>query len=130
MIFTMTSRCTSRIRKLARRAAYPVFVCGSLALCVACFCAAKDRLAPVNLFPRLQAGQSLAYQISYHSDKHIKTDSAVIVATPADSNKVDVNALLRLEIIGVRDQADRAVIRARTRFQVLNSDCHFRDPGF
>ncbi len=130
MIFTMTSRCTSRIRKLARRAAYPVFVCGSLALCVACFCAAKDRLAPVNLFPRLQAGQALAYQISYHNDKHIKTESSIIVATPADSAKTDVNALLRLEILGVQAQGDRAIIRARTKFEVLASDSHLKTPGF
>jgi hypothetical protein len=84
----------------------------------------------VNLFPRLQAGQTLSYQISYHSDKHIKTQSSVIVATPADSAKIDVNALLRLEILGVRAQGNRAVIHARTRFEVLDSDSHFKTPEF
>jgi hypothetical protein len=94
------------------------------------FCAAKNRPAPVNLFPRLQAGQTLAYQISYHSDKQVKTKSSVIVATPADSAKIDVNALLRLEILGVQAQGDRAIIRARTKFEVLDSDSHFKTPGF
>jgi len=126
----MASRWTSRIRKVARRAAYPACVGTSIALFVISFCAAKNRPAPVNLFPRLQAGQNLAYQISYHSDKHIKTQGAVIVATPADSAKIDVNALLRLEILGVRTQGNRAVIRARTKFEVLDSDSHFKTPGF
>jgi len=61
-----------------------------------------------NLFPRLKAGQTFAYQISYHSDKQIKTESNVIVATPADSAKIDVNALLSLEILAVQAQGDRA----------------------
>jgi hypothetical protein len=78
----------------------------------------------------VHAGQNLAYQISYHSDKHIKTDSSVIVATPADSAKIDVNALLRLEVLGVQAQADRALIRARTKFEVLDSDSLFKTPGF
>src|SRR5882762_5022903 len=124
----MANRWT--IRSVVRRATYPVSVCGGLALFLACFCAAKNRPAPVNLFPRLQAGQTLSYQISYHSDKHIKTQSSVIVATPADSAKIDVNVLLRLEILGVRAQGTRAVIRARTRFEVLDSDSHFKAPEF
>src|SRR5260221_11964490 len=110
MIFTMTSRCTSRIRKLARRAAYPVFVCGSLALCLACFCAAKDRPAPVNLFPRLQAGQTLAYPISYHNDKHIKTESSLIVAPPPDFANHDVNAVRRLQILIVTEKREPATL--------------------
>src|SRR5882762_87691 len=122
----MANRWT--IRSVVRRATYPVSVCGGLALFLACFCAAKNRPAPVNLFPRVQAGQTLSYQISYHSDKHIKTESAVIVASPADSAKIDVNALLRLEVLGVQAQGDRAVIRARTKFEVLDSDSHFKVP--
>jgi hypothetical protein len=84
----------------------------------------------VNLFPRLQVGQAFSYQISYHSDKQVKTKSSVIVATPADSAKFDVNALLRLEILGVQAQGDRAIIRARTKFEVLDSDSHSKTPGF
>jgi hypothetical protein len=91
-------------------------------------CAAKDRTQRINVFPRFHAGQTLAYQISYHSDKHVRTQSSVIVAAPDDSAKVDVNALLRLEILGVQEQGDRAVIRARTQFVVLNSDSRFNVP--
>jgi hypothetical protein len=107
-------------------AKYLVFVFLSLALFAVFVCDAKDRPKRVSLFPRLQAGQTLAYQISYHSDKHVKTESSVIVATPDDSAKVDVNALLRLEILGVRAKGERAVIQARARFEVLNSDSHFK----
>jgi len=111
---------------LTRRTKY--CVCGSIALLAMSVCASKDRPERVNLFPRLRAGQTLAYQISYHSDKHIKTESPVIVATPDDSAKVDVNALLRLEVLGVQAQGDRAIIHARTQFEVLDSDSHFTVP--
>src|SRR5260370_19257351 len=116
-------------RNLARRAKYCGVVYGSIGLLAACLVAAKDRLSRVNLFPRLQAGQTLAYQISYHSDKHVKTESRVIVAAPNDSAKIDVNALLRLEILAVQAQGDRAVIHARTEFEVLDSDTHFKVPN-
>jgi hypothetical protein len=91
-------------------------------------CDAKEHATRVSLFPRVQAGQTFAYQISYHSDKHVKTESAVIVATPDDSAKVDVSALLRLEVLGVQASGGRAVIHARTTFQVLDSNLHFRTP--
>src|SRR5260370_14469226 len=116
-------------RNLARRAKYCGVAYGSIVLLAACLVAEKDRLARVNRFPRLQAGQTLAYQISYHSDKHVKTESRVIVAAPDDSAKIDVNALLRLEVLAVQAQGDRAVIHARTQFEVLNSDSHFKVPN-
>src|SRR5882762_8077038 len=116
------------ILSLATRARYPFAVCGLIALLVMPLCAANERPAPVNLFPRLKAGQTFSYQISYHSDKQIKTESNVIVATPANSAKIDVNALLSLEILGVQAQGDRAVIHARTRFEVLNSDTRLKVP--
>src|SRR5258708_1396574 len=62
MIFAMARRWATHICNLASRATYLVSVCGLIALFLACLCAAKNRPAPVNLFPRLQAGQSLAYQ--------------------------------------------------------------------
>jgi hypothetical protein len=95
----------------------------------ACFVAAKDRPARINLFPRLQAGQTLAYQISYHSDKHVRTESRVVAATPDDSARIDVNALLRLEVLSVQAHGDRAVIHARTKVEVLDSDSHFKVPN-
>jgi len=116
-------------RTLARRAKDYASVYGSIALLATCVCAAKGRPERVNLFPRLQAGQTLAYQISYHSDKHVKTESRVIVAAPDDSVKIDVNAFLRLEVLGVQVQGGRAVIHARANFQVLDSDSHFKVPN-
>ena len=110
------------------RAKYFVHAFGSLALFAGFVCNAKGRPERVNFFPRLQAGQTLAYQISYHSDKHVKTESSVIVATPDDTAKVDVNALVRLEVLGVQAQGQRAVIHARTRFEILGSDFRFKMP--
>src|ERR1700686_194156 len=106
---------------------FPPVLC-LLALLAVFVCDAKDRPKRVNLFPRLQAGQTFAYQISYHSDKHVKTESSVIVATPDDSAKVDVNALLRLEVLGVQAKGERAFIHARALFEVLNSDSLFKVP--
>src|SRR6266851_86053 len=116
-------------RNLARRAKYCGVVYGSIVLLAVCVVAAKDRLARVNLFPRLQAGQTLACQISYHSDKHVKTESRVIVAAPNDSAKIEVNALLRLEVLSVQAQGDRAVVHVRTKFEILGSDSHFKVPN-
>jgi hypothetical protein len=117
-------------RNLARDAKYYVSVYGLIALVVVCVVAAKGRPERVNLFPRLQAGQTLAYQISYHSDKHVKTESRVIATFPDDSAKIDVNALLRFEVLSVQAQGNRAVIHARTKFEaLLDSDSHFKAPN-
>jgi hypothetical protein len=114
---------------LLRRAKYYVPAYGSITFLVVCVVAAKDRPTRVNLFPRVQAGQTLSYQISYHSDKHVKTESRVFVAAPDDSAKIDVSALLLLEVLSVQAQGDRAIIHARTKFDVLNSDSHFNVPN-
>lgn len=106
----------------------PVWATGLLALLLISVCGANGRSTPINLFPRLQAGQVLAYQVSYHSDKHVRTKSSVIAATPDDSAKMDVNALLRLEVLDVRAQGQRANIRARAKFAVLDSTLGFRVP--
>jgi hypothetical protein len=99
-----------------------------IALLTVFVCQAEARPKQVDLFPRLHAGQTLAYQISYHSDKHVKTQSSVIVATPDDAARVDINALLRLEILSVQAQGPRALIRARTVFELLDPDSHFKVP--
>lgn len=117
----------NRIFKFGRRSRL-LSAFASLVVLAASVSAAKDRPARVSLFPRVQAGQILAYQISYHSDKYIKTESSLIVATPDDSAKVDVNALLRVEILGVQAQGDRALIHARTTFDVLDPDSHLKVP--
>jgi hypothetical protein len=104
-------------------------LCVLLGLLGISFSPAKDHPPRVNLFPRLQAGHTLAYQISYHRDKHVKTDSRVIVAAPDNSDNFDVNALLRLEILGVQAQGDRAIIRARAKFEDHDSDSHGKVPN-
>lgn len=114
-------------RKAAGGANYVVCIGGLAALLAISVCVAKERPERVNFFPRVQVGQTLEYQISYHSDKHVKTDSSVIVAIPNDSAKIDVNALLHLEVLGVQAQGDRAVIRARASF-VLGSDSRSNVP--
>jgi hypothetical protein len=119
-----------RFRDLFSRAKYAASVCGLIALLAASVCASKDQPARFNMFPRLHAGQTLAYQVSYRSEKNIRTQSAVIVATPDDSAKIDVNVLLRLEVLSIQAQGDRAKIHARTKFDVLNSDTHLKVPQF
>ena len=120
----------NRTRKFPRGAKLSAAVCCSALLLVLSVCAAaKGRPKRVDLFPRLQAGQSFAYQIRYHSDKHIKTDSPVIVATPADSAKVDISALVHLEVISVQAQGDRSIVHARTEFAVLDFDSHSKVPA-
>src|ERR1700747_1816139 len=117
------------LRNLECRTKYCPASCGCVLLLVPCVGAAKDRPARVNLFPRLQAGQTLAYQISYHSDKLVKTQSRVIVAAPDDSTKMDVNAFMRLEVLSVQAQGNRAGIHARAKFEILDSDSHFSVPN-
>jgi hypothetical protein len=81
---------------------------------------AKDR---VVLLPKLVAGQILTYQIAYHADKSATTKSTVATSTPRSPSGTETNvrALLRLEVVGVEAQGQRATVRARTFFQVMNS---------
>src|ERR1700756_613735 len=101
----------SPTRNCPRRANLSAAVCCSILLLVLSVCAAaKGRPQRVDFFPRLQAGQTFAYQIRYHSDKHIKTESPAIVATPAESAKADVSAVVHLEVISVQAQGDRSIV--------------------
>jgi hypothetical protein len=82
-------------------------------------CDAKTRSERINLFPQVQAGQSLTYQITYHSDKRIDTQSNLSVSGPNDGSKVDVSALLRLEVLGVQAQGARAAVHLRADVEIL-----------
>jgi hypothetical protein len=99
----------------------------ALAVCVVIFTsvltvAAHARSHRVNLFPKLQAGQTLTYQISYRTEKRVSAHSSVLLADDPAAANVQVRALLRLEVLGVELQAQRAaVIHARTYFQSLDS---------
>jgi hypothetical protein len=84
--------------------------------------AAAARSDRVNLFPKLQAGQILTYRIVYHLSKQANTQSSVKWAqTPAAADVV-VQALLRLEVIGVQAQGPRSTIHARTSFEIFNPE--------
>jgi hypothetical protein len=82
----------------------------------------------VSVLPKLRPGQTLSYEISYHSDKQVKSQSSLMVADPSSSAKTDVHALLHLEILGIESQGERSFIRARTRFEILNSGLHLNIP--
>ena len=88
---------------------------------------AKDRIV---LFPKLVAGQVLTYQIAYHADKSATTKSTVATSTPRSPSGTEtkVQALLRLEVVGVETQGQRATVHARTFFQVINSATHLTVP--
>jgi hypothetical protein len=83
---------------------------------------ARSRTDRVNLFPKLQAGQTISYQVTYRSDKQTKTQSSVVLAETPAGAKINVRGLLRMEVLGVVAQGQRAVIHARTWFASLDSD--------
>jgi hypothetical protein len=118
----------SHIRNPIRRAANTLAVGAMVVFFSMSVCAAKNKPERVNLFPRLHTGQVLTYQIGYHSDRRVKTQSPVVAVAPDDSAKVDVNTLLLLEVLSVQARDDRAMIQARVRFQALNSDSNFKVP--
>jgi hypothetical protein len=83
---------------------------------------AVPRSTRIDLFPRLQAGQVLIYQIAYRSDKQTKTKSSLTLAQSPGSVNTNVRTLLRIEILGVAAQASRSVIRARASFTPLDPE--------
>jgi hypothetical protein len=90
---------------------------------------AGSRSDRVNLFPKLQAGQTIAYEISYQSEKQTKTQSSVFLAEAPPTANVEVRALLRLEVLAVQAQRERAIVHARTRFASLNSGTRMETPN-
>jgi hypothetical protein len=90
---------------------------------------AGGRSDRVNLFPNLHAGQILIYEVGYQSEKQTKTQSSVSFAEPPPSANVEAHALLRLEVLGVQAQGDRASIHARARFVSRNSAAQAKIPN-
>ena len=88
---------------------------------------ANDR---VTLSPKLVVGQILTYQIGYHADKSAATKSTVATSTPLSPSGTEINvqALLRLEVVGVERQGARSTVHARTYFQVMNAATHLTVP--
>jgi hypothetical protein len=90
--------------------------------------AAAGRNNRVTLFPKLRTSQIISYEISYHSDKQVRSQSSLIVANPSGNARTDVHGLLRLEILSVESQGERAIVHARTRFEALNAGLRFKLP--
>jgi hypothetical protein len=90
---------------------------------------AGSRTERVNLFPKLQAGQTITYRLRYRLDKLIRTQSSVVSPQGPSAAQVDVQGILRMEVVEVRYAREKAVIYARTRFEALNSDTAFKIPG-
>lgn len=82
----------------------------------------------LNLFPKLTTGQTLTYQIAYHSERQAKTHSSVIMAQSPAGADIDVHGLLRLEVLGVEPMGARSVIHARSWFQSLDSATNINVP--
>jgi hypothetical protein len=99
------------------------------ALLAMCPSQAGSRTDRVNLFPKLHAGQTIRYEISYQSTKQTKTQSSVFLAEPPPRANVEVHALLRLEVLGVQAQRERAIIHARSRFASLDPGAKAKIPN-
>jgi hypothetical protein len=89
---------------------------------------AGSRTERVNLFPKLQAGRTISYQIRFRADKGITTQSTVVSPLAPDGAQIDVRGLLRMEVVDVRSEGGKAVIHARTQFETLNSDTDLKIP--
>ena len=89
---------------------------------------ASERHTRVDLYPRVQAGQVFEYEVSYHSEKHVKTETPAFLSTPPRSGNLDVDAVIRFEVLGVRPQGERAAIHARTVFRILGDAGRIKSP--
>jgi hypothetical protein len=83
----------------------------------------------VDLLPKLHAGQTLTYVITYHSDTQTKTRSRVTLAASPGQTSINVRALLFLDILDVSAPAtakskpgNRATIHARAKLQSLDTN--------
>ena len=77
--------------------------------------------ARATLFPRLHAGQTFTYYIQYRTKKNVKTESRVVTPTGPQDAETDAEWLLRVDILDVHPQGERAAIHARSRFQSVAS---------
>ena len=82
----------------------------------------------VHLFPKLQAGQIIDYQISLRSTRQTKTQSNIVMAEAPGDATVDVQGLLRMEVLGVESQGQRAIIHARAWFPSPDSEAKAKIP--
>src|SRR6202047_3584431 len=78
-------------------------------------------IARATLFPRLHAGQTLTYFVQYRTKKNVKTDSRVVTPAGPQDAETDAQWLLRVDILDVHPQGERATIHARSHFQSVAS---------
>jgi hypothetical protein len=86
-------------------------------------------IARTTLFPKLHAGQTFTYFIRYRTKKNVKTESRVVTPTGPQDAESDAQWLLRVEILDVHPQGQRASIHARSRFQSVASAMAQNNPG-
>ena len=83
----------------------------------------------INLFPKLQPGQTITYLIRFQSDKTVKTESKVVAPMAPNAAQIDAHGLLRVEILDVQQAGGKAAIHARGRFLTLDSGVWLKRPG-
>jgi hypothetical protein len=76
----------------------------------------------IDLFPKLQASQTITYRIAYHLERQTKTRSSVTWAQTPAAADINVQGLLRVDVLGVKAEGQRSTISARTWFQVFNAE--------
>src|ERR1700736_3032611 len=85
--------------------------------------------ARVTLFPRLHAGQTFTYFVQYRTKKNVKTESRVVTPTGPQDAETDAQWLLRVDVLDVHPQGERAAIHARSQFQSVASAMAQNNPG-
>ena len=78
-------------------------------------------IARITLSPRLHAGQTFTYFVQYRTKKNVKTESRVVTPTGPQDAETDAQWLLRVDVLDVHPQGQRAAIHARSRFQSVAS---------
>ena len=72
----------------------------------------------VQLLPKLQPGQTLAYLIRFRSEKNVKTESSLVIPLAPAASQVDTRGLLRVQILDTQQVEGRLIIHGRSEFLV------------
>jgi hypothetical protein len=122
---------TIRRSRLASSLRFPAvyWFCACLVLVLISAGSARPHSVRVDLLPKLRAGQILTYDVSYSSDKQVNADSPAVPENSPDDAKVEVHALLRIEILDLQTRGERFVVRARARFDAPGLDANSNTPA-
>jgi hypothetical protein len=74
----------------------------------------------VVLFPKLDAGQTIRYQIGYRAETHTNTESSVVAPMAPTGGQTDAHLLLQVEVEDVLLEAGKPAAHLRTR--IIPSD--------